>query len=89
MKNISLNRVFSNNDNSVNFSEISNNFPKPDLVICAFPILGLVKEVTNFCGGKQCPLDIRYKRFLARCILGNSTKNIKTYSKFNFLEILI
>ena len=61
MKNISLNRVFSNNDNSVNFSEISNNFPKPDLVICAFPILGLVKEVTNFCEENNVPwiLDIR------------------------------
>lgn len=47
-KNISLNRVISNYDNVKAFKSIANSLKKPDCIIVAFPILGLVKEAVKF-----------------------------------------
>jgi glycosyltransferase involved in cell wall biosynthesis len=60
-KNISISRVFSNQDNCLAFREISARLPAPDIILVAFPILGLALEAMRYANVRNIPwiIDIR------------------------------
>lgn len=87
-KNVSFNRVLSNKDNSLEFRKMTLTTSKPDLIICAFPILGLIKEVARYADKNKIPWIIDIRDFWPDVFLEILPKYLIPLARLFFLKFL-